>query len=231
MRITRCTNSRTVSLLILCGLLTVVLLACQGKQRVPDNRLVEDFSGKIALLPVRNMLTIYGKGVNFRCPLSGRTFVVGDIPPGSATYLTDQLFSILKKKESFEVISPSQASGAQFAQLAKAPPGQTELDLLVATGKALGVDAVVFGRLYRFAQRSGGSFAVTTPASVAFSLFLIDTSDGSLIWNGHFKETQQSLFENLFDAEKFFKRKMKWLTAEELASYGLKEVLQQLPLD
>ena len=224
-------TTRHVCLIILCCLISSLLFACQAKQKVPVNRLENRSIGKIALLPVRNMLAIYGNGVNFRDPLSGTSFVIGDILPGAEVFLTEQLHAFLKNGNRFEVVAAGQASGAHMAQLAKAQPGQTELDSIVATGKSLKVDAVVFGRVYRFAQRSGGAFAVTSPASVAFSLFLIDTEAGSLLWNGHFKETQRSLFENLFDAGTFFKRKMKWLTAEELAQYGLDELMQQFPLD
>jgi hypothetical protein len=53
--------------------------------------------------------------------------------------------------------------------------------------------------------------------------------DGRTIWDGSFDETQQPLFENLFNLSAFFKRKGKWITAEELAFSGLEKVLETLP--
>jgi hypothetical protein len=53
--------------------------------------------------------------------------------------------------------------------------------------------------------------------------------DGIEVWKGRFDETQRPLSENLFKIGSFFRRKASWLTAEELASVGLDEMLKRLP--
>jgi hypothetical protein len=71
---------------------------------------------------------------------------------------------------------------------------------------------------------------VDKPASVAFGIHFIRIADNRLIWGGHFDETQHSLSENLFKLRKFVKRGGGWLTAEQLATYGLQETMATFPL-
>ena len=85
------------------------------------------------------------------------------------------------------------------------------------------------GRVFRYRERVGTAFSVETPASVAFDLLLIRASDGRLLWVGRFNETQKSLFENLFRLRVFIKRGARWLTADELADFGLAQVLESFP--
>ncbi len=107
---------------------------------------------------------------------------------------------------------------------------QTLLDAAKDIGKALEVDYVLTGSVWRFKERIGRSYGVEKPASVAFGLFLVDTETGKTIWRKIFDETQQSLSENLLRAPQFFRRGAKWLTARELAEYGIKEVMENFPL-
>jgi len=86
------------------------------------------------------------------------------------------------------------------------------------------------GTIYRFRQRVGTSLSVTTPASVAFAMELIRVSDGRAIWSRAFDETQRSLDENLLKLGGFLKRGGGWLTAEELAAFGLNEVMSSSPV-
>jgi len=221
--------SRHIVLPFLVCLALTILYSCQSKRVVPDSRLEGVTIRKVAVLPVKNMYATYGDGVSFRCPLCGRSFIIGEVSPDADKFLTQQIYSLLKSRENLEVIPPGRAVGVQSMLLFNAPKELPELELLMETGKELEVDAVVLGRVYRFVQRAGTGFAAKSPASVSFSLLLVNSTDGSLLWEGHFTETQRSLFENLFKAGTFFKRKMRWLTAEELAVYGLKDMLQSFP--
>ena len=67
------------------------------------------------------------------------------------------------------------------------------------------------------------------PASVAFDLHLLRIRDGVEVWKGKFDETQRPLSENLLKIGSFLRRKASWLTAEELASVGMDEILRKLP--
>ena len=106
----------------------------------------------------------------------------------------------------------------------------TPLDMARKVGKELGVDYVVVGNVWRYRERVGSSLGVSEPASVAFGLYLVNVSTGKAVWLDSFNETQQSLSENLLKAPAFFKRGAKWLTARELARYGMEDLLKKFPL-
>jgi hypothetical protein len=50
-----------------------------------------------------------------------------------------------------------------------------------------------------------------------------------MLWKGRFEETQKSLSENILEAKSFFKKGAKWLTADDLALYGVKEIFRKYP--
>ena len=50
-----------------------------------------------------------------------------------------------------------------------------------------------------------------------------------MVWLGKFDETQRPLSENLLKIGSFIRRKGSWLTALELASVGMDEMLGKLP--
>ena len=103
-------------------------------------------------------------------------------------------------------------------------------ELLVEMGKKLQADAVMSGMIYRFRQRIGTSFSVDTPASVALGVHLIRVADSRLIWTGIFDEMQHTLSENLLKWRTFVRRGGGWLTAQQLATFGLHETLATLPV-
>lgn len=106
----------------------------------------------------------------------------------------------------------------------------TLLEAALELGEKIDADYVLAGFVWRFRQRIGGAYGVDQPASVAFSLYLVEGKDKEVVWAGSFAETQQSLTENLLRAPEFFRRGAKWLTAEELAESGVKETLKNFPL-
>lgn len=106
----------------------------------------------------------------------------------------------------------------------------TPLEVAVRLGQSLGVDHVLVGLVWRYQERVGSAMAATDPASVSFSLFMVDVASQKRVWKGSFSKTQTSLSENLLDAPLFLKKGMKWLTAEELSSYGVEKILNQLSI-
>jgi len=102
-------------------------------------------------------------------------------------------------------------------------------DDIIKLGKTFKADAVLMGYVTKYVEREGKEYGTMKPASVSFHLFLYSGIDGSLLWKGSYKETQQALSENLFNLGLYMKRGIKWLTADELANWGLKEVLKNFP--
>lgn len=213
------------------GIIALILLlsACKSDVIIPETPVVKSAIEKLLILPFKDLSTLYGKNVNVRCPLCGNVFSTGDVETFAVDVLTDRLTSIIKSRKDFELIPPGQAHGAMSVLLAADKKELSERDILVKIGHALYADAVLVGHVYRFKDRVGTRYSVDSPASVAFDIHLIDVSNGSVLWVGHFDETQRSLFENLFKIGTFLKRKGTWITAEEMAVSGLEDVLQTLP--
>jgi hypothetical protein len=137
-----------------------------------------------------------------------------------AGFLDEQLKNALKGHDTVRFLSNRQLTSLL-------PENEmTQAALLRSIYTELKCNAVLVTSLSRYVQRVGGDYGADSPASVAFSMKLYDTSDGSVIWSATFDETQQSLMSNIMSAHKYG---LKWLTAEELATLGIDEKVAQCP--
>jgi hypothetical protein len=169
-----------------------------------------------------------GGGID-RCPICQAVLDTGPVEPGAAHYMTRQLMAHLKAASEFTLWGPGTASGVR-ARILSEDLAISHKRLLIQMGQEMGADAVVGGIVYRFQQRVGTGLSVQSPASVGFGLHLIRCSDGQVLWSDHFDETQQNLSENLLKIGSFFKRGGQWLTVEQLAAYGMQEVMKSFPV-
>ena len=161
------------------------------------------------------------------CALSDTVFDVHPIPPEASDEVTRLLVHALQGDKRFIFVPEGQCVGFLNAILAKDIKA-SQLHLIQAFGKELKVDAVLYGKLFRYEDRIGRKYGVKRPASVAFALYLIRVRDAAVLWHTTFDETQQPLMENLFKAKLYKKSGMHWLTAQELANYGLTEATNEL---
>jgi hypothetical protein len=99
-----------------------------------------------------------------------------------------------------------------------------------AIGRCMGVDLLVVPQVLEFRERDGGNYGVTVPAKVVMDIFLIDVRNESLISRSRYDETQSALSTNLLEADKFFKRGGKWVTAHDLAREGMIKAVKELRL-
>jgi hypothetical protein len=162
------------------------------------------------------------------CPICKRVYGRGEILYGSQNTLSRLLQEKMEAIKTFKVLPLEKVEEAlsywdkrQFAE--KLIPSSIQL------GKELDADFIIVGFLFRFEERIGSSIGVEKPASVAFDIHLYRLRDEKMVWAGGFDETQRPLSENLFKIGSFFRRKASWLTAGELASVGMDEMLKRLP--
>jgi hypothetical protein len=99
-----------------------------------------------------------------------------------------------------------------------------------AVGRCMGVDVLIVPQLHTWRERDGGSFGVVTPSRVVTDVFVLDVRNEALISRSHFDETQSALAGNLLEADKFFKRGGKWISAGDLAREGLEKAVKELGL-
>ena len=215
---------------VLClAVLVVFIGACQNRLLYPDRATGLDRFEKILVMPFDDLYRKLGDHASYRCPVSGKVYLIEEVAEGADAFLTDYLMSALMERKALVLIPPGQAQGAISSLLSETRAEMSELELLMKTGQQLGADAILLNRVYRFRHRVGTRYTAESPASVGLDMLLLSVPDGRLIWNGHVDEIQQTLSENLFKIGTFIKRKGQWISAEELASGGIDDALKDFP--
>ena len=163
------------------------------------------------------------------CPLSQLYFNPERLSGDSDRSLTRYVHEALQKRHGEKVTSLEKALEA-YGKISKDEAKDTLRTLAVKLGESLEANLMVAGTVWRYEERSGGPVGAFSPASVAFVVYLIDVASGKILWKGNFNETQRSLSENVLDSWAFIKKGAKWLSADELARYGVREVFKKFPL-
>jgi len=142
-------------------------------------------------------------------------------------YLTISLYEALISETSgmpdVEII-PIQKSDTEYSKLRSGKPKIYYRDIAIDVGRVLGADTVMVGTISQYSDRGGSQWATDSPSTVSFSVDLLSTKDGSVLWGTSFTETQKPLFDNLFEIKKFVKRRGKWITADEMAKEGARKI-------
>jgi len=157
--------------------------------------------------------------VALACAAPIRTQVLTPDPPSGVTKVA--LVPLRTDPLAYDV--PESAPHLVTARIASALESETKLRVVDA-GKA---DAVLTGTVRRFVERDGTSTGVRHPASVWIVLELRDQA-GNPLWNGTYEETQPALSEDAGSFPRAWERGFRWVTAEDLASYGARELVREL---
>lgn len=206
-----------------------LIWACAGVPAAPpENVQPPQPIHHLLVLPMMVMSTGQPLQTSLRSPLSGNMYNAGQVDPLADEQMTQELVRQLKGKfprpriELTDARLPIEDSNQGFAA------NQRTAAAVQRMGREAGADYVMIGFVYDFRNRSGGDFGVETPARIAFELNLIRVADGRLVWQSHFKETQQALNENIFQFKKFWRRKGRWITALQMASSAMEEMIRDL---
>lgn len=162
------------------------------------------------------------------CPICKGVYRKGDISPGSQNTLTRLLQDKMEAMDTFKILPMEKVEEA----LSQSERRQFELKPMrsfVQLGKTLDMDFIFIGFVFRFEERIGSHIGAEKPASVGFDVHLIRLRDEKIVWTGKFDETQRPLSENLLKMGSFVRRKASWLTAAELSSVGMDEMLKRFP--
>lgn len=151
-----------------------------------------------------------------------------DVQPGADEIMTRLVQHALDMRFGNGTVSHEEMMRA-YGMISDAPY-LTPRQLVGRLAEQLGVEYIVAGNIWRFSERSGNSLASENPASVAFKLHLIHVPSHRRIWVEVYDKTQQALSENLFQASDFIKQKGQWVTAEELAKIGVRDLVERMPL-
>jgi hypothetical protein len=162
------------------------------------------------------------------CPVCQLYYDPEVLSPDCDKVLTQYFQQALEQKYGNLVI-PQALVAKTYSQVHPDELRDTPLSLTQKVGKLLGTKFMAVGSVWRYRDRVGGTRAASSPASVAFALHLVEVETGNILWSKSFVQTQRSLSENILDAKAFFDQGAKWRTADELASYGVKEILKDFP--
>ncbi len=163
------------------------------------------------------------------CPLLQLSFNPERLSRDCDRILTGYVHEALRKRHGERVISLEKSLEA-YKKISRNETPDTLRTLAKNLGESLEANLMVAGTIWRYEARGGGPAGSFSPASVAFAVYLIDVTSGRMVWNGSFNETQRSLSDNVLDTWAFFKKGAKWLSASELARYGVGEVFKKFPL-
>ena len=121
------------------------------------------------------------------------------------------------------VLSPSEATNA-LASPTTSPlaAGQSSA---VIVAKQLKADASLIGQVLVYQERVGGRFGASPPATVGFEAKVV-AADGQVLWEGNYFEKQRPMTEDFMG---FIQRHGVFVTAEELAIYGVDHMLLEFP--
>jgi hypothetical protein len=166
---------------------------------------------------------------NLNCTLCTLVFDPENVGTGADSTLTRYVYELAYARFS-ERILPQDTVMATYSAIPTDSEKDTPMTLARKVGQSIGANYMLFGTVWRYRDRSGSSASSKTAASVAFDLYLVDVRRGETVWMANFDETQRSLSDNIWDAETFFSRGAKWLSANELARFGVEEIMKQMPL-
>ena len=213
------------------GLVLIVFLlsACASQGPVVRKKGNLEAIEKVTILPFENMSALHGSGTSVRSPITGRVFVTGPVVNRSDQFLTTQLVSHVGRDTGFQII-PSRDASAIMDGLSEHQGREWPRRRLVArTGQRLGADAILIGHVYRFRERAGTGAASESPSSVAFDIYLIDCQREKILWSAFYDYTQQALSDNLGGIGNVFRRGLRWVTAEELATKAMEDIFEEFP--
>ena len=149
----------------------------------------------------------------------GRTATV---PPQAVEYIAQLFVRTLRAHSGLFVLSPREVRPTLARERGNAASRSSFLVPSVIS--ALDVDAALMGEVSVYRERVGSRYGAEPPA-VGFQVHLVG-GDGKILWTGNYYEEQRPLNEDL---PSVFTRGIGFVTAKELADYGVTALLKEFP--
>src|SRR5581483_1877833 len=190
---------------------------------LPDAKLVEQFEPRdLSTHAVRSIRQVEVRKMAVMPIVAAVPFGGDPLAPGAADTITADVYQQVSGL--WKVVAQDKVMKA----VQELPPGTSPDDAAFKVGQAVGADAVLYGTVERYVERVGVGYAADKPASVAFSLKLVDMKSKQVVWTGRFSKTQQPLSSNIFNLPTFLENKGQWVKANELAKEGVAQAIDNL---
>ncbi|MBA7682357.1 hypothetical protein ES703_90707 [subsurface metagenome] len=216
------------------SLLTMLINGCTPRPVTTHDQLMLPETGResIAVMPflTGKHASRIDEAINatLDCAVSQLCFNTQDVRSGADTTLTRYMQEALEQRLGERVIPLEKVYRASEG-LTRDQTIDTPRSLTTRLGEKLKADHVIAGTVWRYRERVGTARASSSPASAAFVVYVIRVTDGRLLWKTVYSRTQKPLSDDILHARTFFKQGARWLSVDELARYGVNEVVEKFP--
>jgi len=162
-------------------------------------------------------------------PLGKLNIDAANLAEGADQIMTRLVNDVLQIRFADQMVSMEE-SAAVYANVIRDQTLDTPRKLAKKFGENLQADLVVVGTIWRFREKGTVIEIPDSPASVAFAVYLIEVASGKRLWRNAFDGTQKTLSEDVLGGLKQIKMGLRWLSVNELARYGAKNVFLKFPL-
>jgi nucleotide-binding universal stress UspA family protein len=125
---------------------------------------------------------------------------------------------------------PLESVTSAFEAVRRDPVLDTPRKLAVKFGERLQADLVVVGTIWRFREKGANKEVDSSPASVAFAVYLVDVASGQRLWRNAYDGSQKIFSEDVVGGFRQVKIDLRWISVTDLARLGVKNVFRKLPL-
>lgn len=143
------------------------------------------------------------------------------MPSYAAEKITHLFEHRLQRRSDLRVIPGVEVAKTSREDAVDATPEATGAHI----AKRLNADAALIGQVLVYQERVGSRLGASPPATVGFEVKVV-AADGQVLWVGNYYERQRPMNE---DFTGFVQRRGAFVTAEELAQYGVEEILKKFP--
>jgi hypothetical protein len=230
-------------LMVLVGLAVLAVAGCSGSKVTTkvSAELPRYQIRTIALVPLTTLTTPQARDLSgpvFSAPEGARrsdiTMAVppdreqpirqtAKVPIDAGTTVTQLLWSRLSTRQGVTVLAPSESVKALASEAT--PQSSAGHSPAVTVAQQLKADASLIGQVLVYQERVGGRFGANPPATVGFEVKVV-AADGQVLWVGNYYERQRPMIEDMMG---FVERWGMFVTAEELATYGVDHLLLEFP--
>jgi hypothetical protein len=162
-------------------------------------------------------------------PLKQLNIDAANLAEGADRIMTRRVNDVMQIRFADQMVSMEEAAEV-YANVIRDLTLDTPRKLAKKFGENLQADLVVVGTIWRFREKGTVKENPDSPASIAFSVYLIEVAGGKRLWRNAFDGTQKALSEDVLGGLKQIKMGLRWLSVNELAQYGVKNVFRTFPL-
>ena len=215
-------------------LIAMLLCGCASRPVAKQDQIILPDTGRESIAVMPFLKGMYDARLDeaidrtLDCALAELCFDTRDVGSGAEKNLTRFMQAALEERLGERII-PLEKTLKVYEALVKDQATDSPRSLAVMLGRGLEADHMIVGTVWRYRERIGTPRASASPASVAFVVYIINVADGRRLWKRAHFETQKPLSESILEVRTFFKRGVRWLSVNELARYGVQEIVDQLP--